>query len=123
MTAQKTVLVIEDDLEFQSILKTEITKLGQVVVVAKDLTEAAARVAFQDFDVIVTDVRLGKGSGLNFLVELKQKKKVLPHVVVMTGLEVSPEVRQKLTQILGVRKILEKPFNMSDFKTYMQNAA
>ncbi len=77
-------LVVDDDRGVQTALRVNLSKHGFEVVVAGSPAEALAHLEEQPFDVVLTDVRMPGGTGLELLAEVKRRDPDVA-VVVMTG--------------------------------------
>ncbi|MCL2169087.1 MAG: response regulator transcription factor [Defluviitaleaceae bacterium] len=90
----KNILLIEDNEAIQEINKDLLEEVGGYTVrLAMNLGEARRAVAESTPDLIVLDIMLPDGSGLDYLKELKSQMPNVP-VILLTALsEVSDEVR------------------------------
>lgn len=78
------ILVIDDDVSFCSMLKTFLTKKGFETSSAFSFTEAEQLFKSQDFDLVLTDVRLPDSDGVKILKYIKELNENIP-VILMTG--------------------------------------
>lgn len=104
----KKILVVEDDASLRRVLEKLLRRAGLEVVSAKDLGAARACIAAARPDVILLDIQLPDGSGLDLLQEVQES---LPqtNVIVMTGmadLSVAVQAMQS-----GAYDFLAKPFD------------
>src|ERR1700731_1865486 len=67
------VLVIDDEIKLRSLLKRVISLEGYEVLEAVDLKSASKVIEKQDFDVIVCDVKLPDGNGVEFVKFIKSR--------------------------------------------------
>ena len=63
MSAQKTILVVEDEAELSMVLRIKLTGEGFNVVIAQDALEATAAVRRNNPDLIIMDFSMPAGSG------------------------------------------------------------
>ncbi|MCL2170231.1 MAG: response regulator transcription factor [Defluviitaleaceae bacterium] len=91
----KNILLIEDNEAIQEINKDLLEELGGYTVrLAMDLEEARQSVADMLPDLIVLDIMLPDGSGLDFLAELRNEMNINIPVLLLTALsETSDELR------------------------------
>jgi DNA-binding response OmpR family regulator len=84
----KTILIIEDDLKMQRVLKNRLTSEGFQIALALDGEEALRKTQTAVFDLILLDIILPKMNGLEFLKKFKSNKKnqTVP-VVILTNLQ------------------------------------
>jgi len=100
------LLLIEDNHRIQLANKDMLELLGYEVSLAMSLAEARACLLVQTPDVVVLDIMLPDGSGLDFLRELHQKSN-LP-VLMLTALGTSEDTVRGLS--LGADDYLAKPY-------------
>ena len=109
----KSILIVEDDPDMVTALRTVLTDTGATIEAAYDGNQAIERVAELDPDLVVLDAMLPKRSGFLVLEKLKgpQKKKgQRPMVIMITGNE--GKRHQLWAESLGVDGYLNKPFRM-----------
>lgn len=104
----KKILIVEDYAPQRIVLQKLLRQAGMEVVEAEDLAEARERIGSETPDVVLLDLQLPDGSGIDLLGELKAS---LPDgdVIVMTGMDdlsVAVEAMQS-----GAYDFLAKPFN------------
>src|SRR6516165_173950 len=79
------VLVVDDEQGLRDVLEVLISSKGHVVVPAKSVAEAKSALAADDFDLVITDLRLEPdGDGLE-IVRAARAKNNAPEVLVMTA--------------------------------------
>lgn len=78
------ILVIDDDVSFCSMLKTFLIKKGFETSSAFSFSEAAQLIKNQDFDLVLTDVRLPDSDGVKILQFIKEHNPQI-QVILMTG--------------------------------------
>ena len=102
------ILIVEDDVAFCTMLKTFLQKKGYEVLTAFSGSEATNRIKDNDFDVVLTDVRLPDCDGTSLLSEIFSKKKDTA-VIIMTGYA---EINMAVNAIKqGAFDYVSKPFN------------
>src|SRR5665811_1679823 len=69
------ILIVEDDVEFATMLKTFFEKRDYKVETAFSAAEAFKKLSLQPFQVVLTDVRLPDKDGLEILLEVKANYK------------------------------------------------
>lgn len=102
------ILIVEDYAPQRIVLQKLLRQAGMEVVAAEDLREARGRIESETPDVVLLDLQLPDGSGIDLLAELKAS---LPDgdVIVMTGMDdlsVAVEAMQS-----GAYDFLAKPFD------------
>lgn len=103
-----TVLVVDDDPQVRRLVATILERVGYRAVTAASMAEASAAViaARQDLALVVTDVELPDGSGLDLARAIAPSK--IP-VVVLTSLPIESEARAA-----GAAAFLAKPFQVAE---------
>jgi DNA-binding response OmpR family regulator len=110
--AGKTVMIVDDDPDIVTTIKSSLTELGSEVMTAANGNDAVLQAQQQMPDLIVLDQMLPGRSGLLVLEKLKRGKKRSepPRIIMITG---NPGSRHKMyAQSLGVDAYLNKPFRM-----------
>lgn len=108
---QARILIVEDDPHMREGLTASIEKKGHKVEVACDALEAKLKLAGQGFDLVITDLRMPKGSGMDVLDCARDLQPATP-VVVITAygtVEKAVEAMKK-----GAVDFIQKPFSLTD---------
>ena len=79
------ILVVEDELVFAKAVKKRLTKAGYQVVASVDLASASAELKAELPSLMLLDMRLPDGSGLEFLSQLREQYGSQLPVIVMTA--------------------------------------
>jgi two-component system NtrC family response regulator len=79
-----SILIIDDDRAFCDVLTRAISRLGHQVTFALNLTDGRGTALAQQFDVVLLDVQLPDGNGLNAIPELREQPSP-PEVIIITG--------------------------------------
>ena len=79
-----TILIVDDDAGFRTLMDTILQGEGYETETAASVAEARAAGAHRSFHLVVTDLKLPDGSGLDVLRFWKQEMPEIP-VVVITG--------------------------------------
>ena len=82
--ASKKILIVDDESEMRVALETTLQRENYQLVCAEDGKEALQQFENQVFDMVLTDVRMPKLSGLELLREIKERSPKTP-VVMMTA--------------------------------------
>ena len=77
--------IIDDDEFFAQLLASMLSGPDVEVAIARDMTQAEAQLAEDDFDVVFLDVRLPDGNGLDLIPRIKDLP-AAPELIIMTGL-------------------------------------
>ena len=100
------VLLVDDDLDVLGANSRFLRAHDFEVVVADSADTAIARLADQRIDVIVTDLRMPNCSGLEFAVQVRESRPLVP-IVFLSGYAQVPDVVSAMK--LGAVEFLEKP--------------
>jgi CheY-like chemotaxis protein len=100
------VLVVDDDAEFREELTSLLSDRGHVVRSAASAVQATSRLEGEEFDVMFTDLRMGRQSGIELLTRVRERWPRLL-VVMLTG-NATVETAVKALQ-LGAIDYLRKP--------------
>ena len=103
----KKVLIIEDEDAIRAVLEAVTSRAGMQVAVSADLASARAQFS-PDLDLLVVDVSLPDGSGIDFIASVRQEG-YTGQIIVMTG-HADIENPGNLWN-----HILFKPFSISTF--------
>lgn len=108
MQAQSHILVVDDDREIRTLLGRYLDGQGFRVSVAADRRECEQKLGSGQFDMIVLDVMLPDGSGLDICRALRDRK---PHIPVILLTALKEDVDRIIGLELGADDYLGKPFN------------
>lgn len=105
------ILVIDDDVSFCSMLKTFLTKKGFETSSAFSFSEAEQLIKKQDFDLVLTDVRLPDTDGVKILQFIKDHNSQI-QVILMTGYA---DIKTAVNAMkLGAFDYVSKPINSEE---------
>ncbi|MFT4926043.1 MAG: DNA-binding response OmpR family regulator [Phenylobacterium sp.] len=117
----KKVLVIDDDVAFNNILKEQLEWAEYEVACAFDGREGLK--VYDTFapDIVITDIIMPDKDGIEVILELITKKEKPGKIIVMSGGgRIAGIEYLNLTKNLGVESILEKPFSFSDLQKELE---
>jgi len=103
-----SVLIVEDNKKIQILNKNLLEQSGYNVRLAANLAQARWGIDESEPDIIVLDIMLPDGSGLDFLKDLRDENKDIP-VLLLTALSASEEKVKGLK--LGGDDYLTKPYD------------
>ena len=105
---QQIILLIEDNLEMAILVQRSLS--GVLVIVAKTLSEAVLALSVQNFDLILLDINLPDGDGLEFFKTLK----TFAPVIILSA-NSSPDTKSSAFGA-GVEDNITKPFCRIDLQ-------
>ncbi len=108
------VLVAEDNVVNQLVLREMLRRLGVEVVLVGDGAAALERLSGSDFDAVLTDMQMPGLSGLELLRGLRERRgDALPVVVLSGGVS---EAERKACIEVGANAVLSKPVRLDDLE-------
>jgi len=114
-----TILVVDDDKGMREFLDIMLTREGYDVSCARDAGEGLDRCRKQRFDLIITDLRMPKIDGIEFL---KSVKDVSPEsLVILITAYASGETAVRAMKE-GAYDYIEKDFNIEEFTSTIRSA-
>ncbi len=114
-----SILVVDDEQSMRELLAILLEKGGHEVVVEADVAGALSRVAAGAFDLVISDLRLGRGSGLEVLREVKAVSPAT-EVVMVTAFATTENAIQAMK--LGAYDYVLKPFKVDELKLAVEKA-
>jgi two-component system response regulator HydG len=113
------ILIVEDDISFCKLLEKFLIKNNYTVSSTFSAVEARLLLQNEEFNLILTDLRLPDADGIELLAEIKASYPQIP-VVLMTGYsEVSTAVKAIKN---GASDYISKPFNPDEVLVVIKNA-
>ncbi|MDO8358588.1 MAG: response regulator [Devosia sp.] len=117
MAQTSHVLVVDDDQEIRRLLGRYLSEQGFRVSLAGSKREFNERLATEKFDIVILDVLLPDGSGLDLCRQLRQKEPQLP-VILVTALK--EDVDRIIGLEIGADDYIGKPFNPRELLARMR---
>ncbi len=116
-TNEIKILLVEDErVAYQSILRT-LTSHGYTCEGASSLTEAKGRLKHSALDLVICDISLPDGSGLDLLKEVRNFLIDTPFVMI-TASEKKSLIQDAIR--LGANDFLTKPFHLDNLPTIVE---
>ena len=104
-----SVLILDDDVDFNSLLTDIFEQADYIVTSLKDPIEAIEVFKNTDYDLVVTDHRMPEMSGAEFMKVIKQMKPEVP-VIMVSGFMENDTIRSLISG--GVGGVFLKPLNI-----------
>jgi DNA-binding NtrC family response regulator len=111
--AAKRILLIDDDVGMRAVLQDILEDEGYEVKTATDGRSALSSIENEDFDLILTDLKMPKMSGMEFLDYIEQNRPDLK-VVVITAYTGKENVNK--AKLLGAFEFLSKSIQIEELK-------
>lgn len=103
-----SILIIEDDITFSLMLTTWLGKKGFEVVASASVSDAKNRIQNALFDLILSDLRLPDGDGIDLLKWMKEKDPSIPLIMMTSYADIQTAVQAIK---LGASDYIAKPLN------------
>ncbi len=108
MQTQKTILLVEDEIELNELLTLELEDLGYEVLSAFDGVQASEILQTVKVDGIITDLFMPRLDGIGLIEYIRQHKITTPLLVLSASK--NQEIMEKLTELKAIH-FVEKPIN------------
>lgn len=107
-------LIAEDEKELQQSIATYLSRDANVCETASDYLEASEKLELYEYDIVVLDINLITGSGLDLLRKLKEQHKKCGVVIISAN----SSLDNKLQGLdLGADDYITKPFHLAELNS------
>lgn len=113
----KKILLVDDDDALRDLLGSILIKAGFEVSKAQDGKSAQGLLGLEEFDLVISDIRMPGLSGIELLHYVKRTKKPIP-VILMTGFSEILETKQ--AHEIGAAGFLAKPFKLNELTSLVR---
>jgi DNA-binding NtrC family response regulator len=114
----KKILVVDDDEELRNMLLEVLSSLDYFPIGVEDGEQALNQLKIQDFDLVISDIRMPNMDGLTLLKNIKQTSSELP-VVMITGFPSTCPAQKAMQE--GADGYLAKPFRIEKIDQLMRD--
>jgi len=114
-----TILVVDDERSMREFLEIMLQRTGHVVAMAKDAPEATAWLEQNSVDLVLTDLKLPRGSGMEVLTFAKRLAPDV-QVIMMTAFATTENAIEAMK--LGAYDYLIKPFKVDEVSVVVERA-
>jgi DNA-binding NtrC family response regulator len=104
------LLVVDDDPAICDMLEQMLTDAGFDVNTATDGQNASLSIGDRVVDLVLTDIIMPERTGIDLIVELRQRRPGLPVIAMSGGGRISREDCLRTARRVGAVAILDKPF-------------
>ena len=104
-------LIAEDEKDLQEAIANYLNRDGNICEVASDYYEAIDKISIYDYDIIILDINLISGSGLDVLKLLKKEKKTAGVIIISANNSLDDKL---LGLDLGADDYITKPFHLAE---------
>src|SRR5271169_1341930 len=109
----KSVLIIDDEVDMALALKESLKRFGFDPVVYHNPEEVLASCNLRDFSLIITDMKMPRMNGIEFLQEIRKRHIFVP-VIVITGFGTVENAVDAMK--LGATDYIMKPFSFDSLR-------
>ncbi len=107
----KTFLVVDDETDLRDIVASELEFMGAKVYQAENISSAESILNKMKIDLVVSDIRMPGGTGIDLLNRIKAKNVQTPPIILITGFA-DITVEDAFDQ--GAEALMNKPFKLDD---------
>src|SRR5208282_3145342 len=111
-------LIVDDEANIRKALQLLLAETGFETYQGSGLAEAGPLIAQHYFDIAIIDLRLGDGSGIDLLKELKD---ISPDTVVLMITAFASTETAISAMKLGAYDYVTKPFNIDEIRIVLTN--
>ena len=120
MENKLSIMIIDDENIVGKRLQPALEKRGDIVETFVDSREALKRFDEQNFDIVVTDIRMDNIDGIEVLEHITSRNK-RTKVIMITGYATVEVAREALAK--GAFDFIAKPFKPNDLRSIIERAA
>ncbi|MCA9749842.1 MAG: response regulator [Romboutsia sp.] len=122
-----SILIAEDDLDFQGFLTEFLTGEGYKVITANTTAQALGRLILNNIDIIITDIQIPEyKEGIQFIMQVKSLFPSLA-IISMSGNQGANDLFEKeyiqLIKLAKSNTFLQKPFPPRELLRCIENGA
>ena len=119
MNDESRILIVDDESIVCERLKAFLESDGHRVETLVDPAEAMRRLETEDFDIVISDIRMGEIDGIQ-LMEKVFRQSNRTRVIMITGYATLELARESLTK--GAFDFIAKPFKMKEIRGTLKRA-
>jgi ATP-dependent Lon protease len=119
MNRRARILIVDDEEIARKNLSHVLGKEQYDVVTAPDAEQGLAELASADFDVVLTDLRMGKVGGMELL-ETARRKHPETRVIIVTGFATVPSAIEAIKK--GAFNYITKPYKLDEVRDSVKQA-
>lgn len=106
----KTLLVVDDESDLRDIVASELEFMGATVFQAENIVAAQKILAENTIDLIISDIRMPGGTGIDLLNIVKSKNATAPMILITGFADITTEDAFNK----GAEALIAKPFKLDD---------
>lgn len=105
----KSILIVDDEQDIRSMLRLDFELEGGTVYECSSAAAALEFIQRNPVDVVVSDFRMPQMNGYELLVQIREKNKTIPKVILITGFA---ECTREEAVNAGATELLSKPIDI-----------
>jgi CheY-like chemotaxis protein/GAF domain-containing protein len=121
LLADKRVLIADDEPNIRLTIGDVLTKYGCQCTITKDGYEACVQLEKQEFDLVISDIKMPHRNGYEIFAAAHRKNEKLP-VILMTGFGYDPHHSIVRASKEGLSSVLFKPFKVDQLLEEIRKA-
>ncbi|XXQ68862.1 sigma 54-interacting transcriptional regulator [Neisseriaceae bacterium B1] len=115
----RPVLIVDDEADIRDLMEMTLMKMGLTVDTAEGVTAARKKLDSNKYSLVLTDMRMPDGSGLEVVEHIMQQANDTP-VAVITAFGNADQAVQALK--IGAFDYLQKPITLAQLRTLVKSA-
>lgn len=112
------ILIVDDEELIREILSEAFTLYGAIVETAESGIDALAKLKTSVYDLVITDIRMPNGDGIDLLENIKILPNPKPKLFVCSAYN---DLADEKIKELGISKIFIKPFELGSLLNAVSN--
>jgi len=113
----KQVLIVDDEVDMAMAIKESLKRCGFKPTVCHNPADVLSKINFADFSLVITDMKMPKMSGIEFLREIRRRGIFIP-VIVITGYGTVENAVDAMK--LGATDYIMKPFSFDSLRRIIE---
>jgi CheY-like chemotaxis protein len=110
------ILLVEDDHDLRTMLKSSLQKGSHLIIEASDGKEALQKFKSLLIDLVITDLVMPEQDGIGLIMELKKIKPDIKVIAISGGGKAGPANYLSIAETLGADAVFAKPFSLNSFQ-------
>ena len=117
MYMMKKILIVDDEEDILNFLSYHFKKIGFSVTTAEDGVKGLLEFDKEEFDIIISDIRMPNMGGVEMCTEMKKRSKSIPFLFLTA---VTDDYKILYAMMSGADQIVDKPIRL-DYLTSIVN--
>lgn len=117
-----TILLVDDDDAFRTMLRRALQRVGHTVLEAEDGRAALRTLSGATVDLVITDIIMPNTEGIETIIALRRTHPELKVIAMSGGGRMKPEGYLEVAKQFGAVHVFKKPFNTKKFFAAIEDA-